>query len=156
MIQVPDMTLAASKIAAFEGFRAEPYRDSVGVPTIGYGTTRYPNGARVSMTDGPVSEIMAQAYLEHDMTDAAKHLAAALARQPGANQWAAMLSLAYNVGYPAIVNSTLVRKFNAGDVLGAAEQFEAWDKGHVDGQLVVIQGLLNRRRAERALFMLEA
>ena len=43
-------------IRAFEGFRAEPYLDAVGVPTIGYGSTYYPDGQRVRLTDPPISE----------------------------------------------------------------------------------------------------
>ena len=37
-------------IRAFEGFRADPYLDAVGVPTIGYGSTYYPDGQRVRLT----------------------------------------------------------------------------------------------------------
>lgn len=39
------------------------------------------------------------------------------------------------------------------DIAGAANQLLRWDKAHVDGELVVVQGLINRRRAERMLFL---
>lgn len=57
-------TLAASAaffaaLAAHEGYRAAPYRDSGGVPTIGIGSTQYPDGRRVKMTDPPVTQAQA-------------------------------------------------------------------------------------------------
>ncbi len=38
-------------IKKWEGFRANAYLDPVGIPTIGYGTIRYPNGQKVQMGD---------------------------------------------------------------------------------------------------------
>ena len=52
-----------------------------------------------------------------------------------------------------LVASTLLRKVNAGDFAGAAEQFLVWDKARVNGVLQPLAGLTRRRRAERALFM---
>ena len=44
-------------IAEFEGFRSHPYLDVVGIPTIGYGNTYYPDtGRRVTLADAPVTE----------------------------------------------------------------------------------------------------
>jgi hypothetical protein len=45
--------------------------------------------------------------------------------------------------------STLMRKLDAGDLAGAAEQFLLWDKA---GGKVML-GLKRRRTAERALFL---
>jgi lysozyme len=42
---------------------------------------------------------------------------------------------------------------NEGNVAGAADAFLLWDKGHVNGQLVIIPGLLNRRQGERAFYL---
>lgn len=50
-------------IAEFEGFRSEPYLCPANVATIGYGTTIYPNGLRVSLNDKPISEDLAKVYL---------------------------------------------------------------------------------------------
>jgi lysozyme len=75
-------------------------------------------------------------------------------QQPASlHQAAAMLSLTYNIGTGAFGSSSVLRKFNTGDTAGAADAFLMWDKGTVDGQLVVIQGLLNRRQAERTVFL---
>lgn len=47
----------------------------------------------------------------------------------------------------------MLAKFNAGDSVGAADQFLVWDKAHVGGKVVALAGLDDRRRAERALFL---
>jgi lysozyme len=64
-----------------------------------------------------------------------------------ANQLAAAISLAYNIGAGAYAHSTVAVRFNARRWAPACDAFIMWDKaaGHV------AQGLLNRRRAERAL-----
>lgn len=60
----------------------------------------------------------------------------------------AIVDWVFNVGQAAAAASTLLRDLNAGDIEGAAAQFDAWD--HVSGQ--VVAGLLRRRQAETALF----
>jgi lysozyme len=69
------------------------------------------------------------------------------------NQFDALVSLVYNIGPPNFNGSTLLRKLNAGDYAGAADQFLVWNKGRVGRKLVVISGLVNRRNAERQLFL---
>lgn len=151
-LTMPPLSKAAEKIALFKGFRSYPYFDSARVPTIGYGTIRYPNGKSVQMGDVEISPTEALAFLEHDLTDTASHLWKFITVQPTLNQWSALLSLAYNIGWPAIAKSTLLRLFNAGQRGIASAHFLDWDKTHVDGKLVVIPGLLNRRIAEKTLF----
>jgi GH24 family phage-related lysozyme (muramidase) len=68
-------------------------------------------------------------------------------------QFGALLAFGFNVGLGALGQSTLLRKLNAGDVAGAAEQFLVWDKARVNGVLKPLAGLTRRRRAERALFL---
>jgi len=67
-------------------------------------------------------------------------------------QFGALLAFGFNAGLGALGQSTLLRKLNAGDVAGAAEQFLVWDKARVNGVLKPLAGLTRRRRAERALF----
>src|SRR5262249_44588252 len=59
----------------------------------------------------------------------------------------------YNIGLGAFVKSTALKRLNAGDRLGAADAIELWNKGHVNGKLVILPGLARRRAAERALFL---
>ena len=140
-------------IKQFEGFQAAPYKDSAGIPTIGYGTIQYPDGKAVTMNDAPVSEDQATSLLAYEMSLKSKAIAPLLQKLATLHQAAAMLSLAYNIGSAAFASSTVLRKFNAGDIPGAADAFLMWDKATVDGKLVVIQGLLNRREAERTIFL---
>jgi lysozyme len=53
------------------------------------------------------------------------------------------------LGSAALACSTLLKKLNAGDTKGAAEEFLKWDKA--GGK--VLAGLTKRRKAERALFL---
>ena len=50
-----------------EGFSSSPYLDAVGIPTIAYGTTYYPDGTRVAMTDVSVSKAEGEILLRHSL-----------------------------------------------------------------------------------------
>ncbi len=65
------------------------------------------------------------------------------------NQYDALVSLAYNIGTRALSTSTLMKKLNAGDVKGAADEFLRWNRS--GGK--VMPGLTNRRKAEREVFL---
>lgn len=136
-------------IRAFEGFRAEPYLDAVGVPTIGYGSTYYPGGQRVRLTDPPISEPEARRLMQATLAEFEDGISAALQVDVTQSQFDALVCWAFNVGVSAAQNSTLMRKLNSGDYLGAADQFLRWNKA--GGQ--VLRGLTRRREAERALFL---
>ena len=140
-------------IKQFEGFRAAPYKDSAGIPTIGYGTISYPDGSKVTMSDPAITEDEATSFLSFQMSKKSGAIAPMLQRPASLHQAAAMLSLTYNIGSSAFQGSTVLRKFNAGDIAGAADAFLMWDKATVDGQHVVVDGLHNRRVAERAIFL---
>ena len=145
-------------IKQFEGFRSAPYKDSAGIPTIGYGTILYPpppngTGKSVTMSDPAVSEDQATGFLAYQMSLKSGQIAPLLQKQATLHQAAAMLSLLYNIGTGAFGASTVLRKFNAGDIAGAADAFLMWDKATVNGQKVVIDGLHNRRVQERTFFL---
>lgn len=147
------LAIAVPLVKQFESFRAEPYLDGAGIATIGYGTTRYPNGKRVTMDDAPITEDMALSYAEQVletnlMIIAKKWLAPATAHQGGG-----MLSLTYNIGVGAYAGSSVLRLFNAGEIEEAAEAFLMWDKATINGQLVSVIGLMARRKAEMAVFL---
>lgn len=149
--QLVDFT--ASFVARWEGFWPRAYLCPAGMPSIGYGTRRYPDGRAVRLNDPAISEAQGEAFLRASLQALALKLAPLWPRPPSAHQAAAMLSLAYNIGGGAFAASTLLRAFNAGDMAGAAAQFLAWDKAHVGGVLTVLPGLAARRAAERALFL---
>jgi len=133
-------------IKAWEGLFLTAYRDIGGVWTIGWGHT-----AGV-MKGQDITRLQAEQFLTIDLADAAVEVEAR-APQSTDDQFDAMVSFTFNEGVGAFRTSTLLRMFKAGNIQGAADQFLVWDKAHVDGQLVFVQGLLNRRKAERALFL---
>ncbi|MEM6596590.1 MAG: glycoside hydrolase family protein [Cyanobacteria bacterium P01_C01_bin.69] len=130
-------------IKSFEGLRLNAYLDAVGVWTIGYGHTRTAGpGQRVSFAE-------ATALLREDVATFEKAVTRAVRVPITANQYAALVSFAYNVGSGALNSSTLLRRLNAGDTFGAANEFLRWNRA--GGR--VLAGLTRRREAERALFL---
>lgn len=140
---------AADLVARFEGFRAAPYLCPAGVPTIGYGTTRYPSGRAVTMQDPPCTEPQARAWLAHAL-DGAEATVRRYVRTPlTPGQRAALASFVYNVGAGAFASSTLLLRLQAGDMAGAAAEFGRWTRS--GGR--ELPGLVARRAAERAAFV---
>jgi lysozyme len=127
-----------------EGLRLTAYKDGGGVWTIGYGHT----GAdvREGLTI-PLSE--AERLLTRDLKTAEGHVNGAVQVKLTQNQFDAIVSFVYNVGGEAFRTSTMLRLLNAGDYVGAANQFPRWNKDN--GK--VVQGLINRRAKERDLFL---
>ena len=135
-------------ISSFEDTKLQAYDDGAGVWTIGIGTTIYPNGVKVKKGDKCTLE-QAHEYLAHDMIEFEKTVNDSVKVPLSQNQFDALVSLAYNIGSTAFKNSTLLKKLNAKDYVGAADQFLVWNKG--GGK--VLKGLVRRRDAERALFL---
>ena len=52
------------------------------------------------------------------------------------------------------MKSTLLAKFNAGDIAGAAAEFSKWNKARVNGVLTALPGLTARRAAEKSTFLM--
>lgn len=130
-------------IKSFEGLRLEAYQDAVGVWTIGYGTTR-------NVTPGmKISQAKAEEFLQDDLERFEKAVNEAITVSINDNQFSALVAFTYNVGSGALRSSTLRKKLNQGDTLGAADEFLRWNKA--GGR--VLAGLTRRRRAERALFL---
>lgn len=141
---------ALAGIATHEGFRDKAYIPVPGdVPTIGYGSTRYPDGRRVTMGD-TVDTATAHAMMRHDAQAIAQTLANCIGNVPLHRHEAdAIVSLAYNVGAQAICKSTLVKKLkqNPPDYAGMCAEFDRW----VYFQKKKLPGLVKRRAQERAL-----
>lgn len=135
-------------ICGFEGKRLTAYDDGVGVWTIGFGTTVYPNGMKVKKGD-TCTEAQAKAYMAHDLKKFETAVNNAVTVPLSQNQFDALVSLAYNIGTNAFSKSTLVKKLNANDNRAAADQFDVW----VNAGGKRMQGLVNRRAKEKALFL---
>lgn len=137
-----------SLLEQFEGLRLEAYLDSASIYTIGYGTIKYPDGSKVKKGD-KITKAQAKEHKLHDLKDFESTVNTSVTVPLTQNQYDALVSLSYNIGSGAFKNSTLLKKLNSGDYKGAAEQFLAWNKA--GGKKV--QGLVNRREAERNLFL---
>ena len=135
-------------ICGFEGKRLVAYDDGVGVWTIGFGTTVYPNGIKVKKGD-TCTEAQAKAYMAYDLKKFESAVNNAVKVPLNQNQFDALVSLAYNIGTDAFSKSTLVKKLNANNIRGAADQFDVW----VNAGGKRMQGLVNRRAREKALFI---
>lgn len=140
-------TAGIQLIYGFEGVRFVAYDDGVGIWTIGYGTTVYPNGIKVKKGD-ICTEEQAKFYMTYDLKKFERTVNKVVVVEINQNQFDVLVSLAYNIGIDAFVKSTLLRKLNAGDYKGAAAQFDVWNRA--SGR--VMQGLVNRRAVERQLF----
>lgn len=146
-------------IKDYEKFISKPYRDAVGVWTIGYGNTYYPNRQSVKSTDAPLTEPQAaklkQDIINMDFAPAvnllfADEIAAGKITQ---NMFDALVSLAYNIGTRGLAGSSVYKYIKAGDYKRAADNFLSWNKGRVNGKLEVLGGLVRRRNEERDLFL---
>lgn len=135
-------------IKSFEGERLNAYDDGVGVWTIGFGTIKYPNGVRVKKGDACTKE-QAEAYLKNDLVKFESAINRLVEVSLNQNQFDALASFTYNLGETNLSNSTLLKKLNAYDYKGAADQFERWNKA--GGK--VMTGLTRRRKAEKELFL---
>lgn len=136
-------------IKEFEGFSADAYKDSAGVWTIGYGTTARAGVGIEPKAGMRISKAEAEEYLRLGIEKFAEHISTAIKRPINENEFGAFVSLAYNIGPTAFINSSALRLFNSGDKAGAAKKILLWNKA--GGQ--VLKGLIRRREAERALFL---
>ena len=144
-----NLTLAAEMCKRFEGFRSKPYLCPANVATIGYGSTYYADGKKVTLQDPPMDEPTARALLMIELEHT--YLPGVLRNCPGlitdVRKCNAIVDFCYNLGTGRLQTSTLKRKINANDWEGAKEQLMLWTKG--GGR--VLPGLLKRRTAECAL-----
>lgn len=149
---------AADLIKNFEGIirdKLNPskiiaYQDSIGIWTIGYGSTKNPyTGEKVRQGD-VITEATALDWLQQDIKQrvtAIKKLIKVPVRQ---NELDALTSLAYNIGLGAFQRSTLLRLLNSNaPKIQVADQFLRWNKA--GGKEV--RGLTIRRQLERKLFL---
>ena len=136
-------------VRRFEGFRASPYLCPAGVPTIGYGSTRYEDGSKVQLTDAPITQERADQIMLSTLSTEYAPAVNRYVRAPiTQNQFDALVSFVFNVGGGAFRDSTLLKLLNAGQYDDAAEQFDKWV--YADGK--ILPGLVKRRAAERILF----
>lgn len=130
-------------IKQFEGCRLTAYKCPAGVLTIGYGHT----GADVKEGQ-TITQEQAEKLLRSDLVVHCNNVSGLVKVPLNQNQFDALVSFEYNIGYGNFKSSTLLRLLNQGDYNGAAEQFQRWR--YANGK--VLSGLITRRQKEKDLF----
>jgi len=161
-------------VKKWEGLYLKAYLCPTGHPTIGWGTTRYvqhtmikrggkdyktAQGEKVQLGDTITIE-EAERNLHAELNEFAWQIKKYLKVELTQGQFDAIVSLTYNIGLgnkdlgvDGFTTSTCLRKLNMRDYQGAADAILLWNKGTINGEKVVIQGLVNRRKEERELFL---
>lgn len=140
----PALQPATDLITEFEGYREHAYWDSHGkVWTVGYGWTH-----GVSKGD-TLAEDEALKLVTGECLNILGFLGRVVQVKLNSNQRAALCSFIYNLGETQFLRSTLLRRLNANDHAGAADELLRWTKaGGAE-----LRGLVRRRERERALFL---
>jgi lysozyme len=136
-------------ITKFEGFSAVPYLCSAGVSTIGYGSTFYTDGVKVTMKDSKISETQALVMFKIIADEFATKVLKLLKQDVNQNQFNSLVSFAYNCGVTNFAKSTLLKKVNINaDDPAIRYEFLKWNKAK--GKIIV--GLTRRRNEEARIY----
>lgn len=135
-------------IKGYEGLRMAAHYAPSEQWAVGYGHTE---SARHGMS---VTEADAERLLQDDVKPIEQLLGESVRAPLNQNEHDALVSLIFNIGAANWKRSTVMRKLNEGDKLGAAQAFEMWIRAKVNGELVSLDGLIRRRAAEKSLFLM--
>lgn len=145
---VDALQVAAALCRRFEGLFLRPYLCPAGVPTIGYGTTRYRDGRAVTLKDLPISREVAEGLLLHQLRT--NYLPQVMRLCPNIGdpeRLAAIIDFTYNLGSGNLAASTLRKRINADQWNAVPAELRKWTRG--GGK--VLRGLVIRRNAEADL-----
>ena len=132
-------------IREWEGCKLTAYLDGGGVWTIGVGHTGPEVKRGLTISQFEADELLRMDIEDHDIS----HLLKVETKQ---REFDAMCSLAFNIGVKGFAGSTVLKRHNLRNPIGAANAFRLWNKDN--GR--IIKGLINRREAERKLYLGEA
>lgn len=130
-------------VKRFEGLELKAYRDSVGILTIGYGHTHAVKAGDI------ITGEQADAFLREDLQVAELTVNTNVKVKLTQGQFDALVSFVFNLGSGNFVKSTLIKKLNAGDYAGSADEFGKW----VNAGGKKLPGLVKRRAAEGEVFL---
>lgn len=142
-------------ISSFEGFRASPYYDIAGVPTIGYGATYYQDGRKVTMKDAPITNECALDLKEFHIEETEKVVRKYVKSNINQNQFDALVSWVYNLGEGNLKTSTLLKKINVNPNDPTIEKnWVQWNKARntKTNKLEISNGLTRRRNEEVTIY----
>jgi len=139
--------VALDLVKQFEGYRQAAIQLPDGRWTIGYGHTKTARQA------AEVSEDDAEALLSYDLAAVAAVINGAVYTPLTQNQFDALVSFVFNIGPSNFERSSVLRRINEGAMLDAAFALEIWRKADFEGERIVVDALVRRRAAEKALFL---
>lgn len=137
-------------VKSFEGFYSKPYKDPIGIPTIGYGFTYYlPDRRKVTMQDRELSEHQASCMLQEILKGYENDVNRLVKAKLTQNQFDALVSFTFNLGGANLASSTLLKKVNNNpNDPSIRDEFAKWRLA--GGK--VFNGLVRRRKAEADLY----
>ena len=138
---------AVELIKTFEGYRSKAAHLDDGRWTIGYGHTL------TAREGAEISEPEAEALLLYDLIGASHAVNEFVHAPLTQNQFDALVSFVFNIGVLAFRGSPTLRRLNEGRPLEAALGMELWRKADLEGERIVVDALVRRRAAEKALFL---
>ena len=141
--------LGLALLKQWEGCRLNSYQDSAGVWTIGYGETLNIKPG-MTITQDQADKVLLDSLVKYEATVNAVNQV-----DLSQNEFNTLVCLCYNIGQGAYQNSTLVKELNNSNRKSALIHFMDFIKirDPKTGNLVVLEGLINRRRAEQILFI---
>ena len=141
---ISDMGLRLIK--AYEGYVPDGRLMRDGRKIVGYGRV-------TSDLNMIVSESDAISMLKDDLASIEDLVNTNIHASMTQSQFDALCSLAYSIGPKAFLGSTVLHAMNRGEVISAANGFDGWRLGNIDGHIYVVDALVRRRTAEKALFL---
>ena len=136
-------------IKRFEGLRLKPYLCSAGKPTIGYGSTFYPNGSKVTLLDTPITEEQAEKLLADTLKPFEKKVNIRIKVPLTQNKFDALVAHTFNTGG----SDTLFRLVNQQADISLIEDW--WTTRYVTSNGKRLAGLVRRRKEEFELYRSE-
>lgn len=144
------------KIKHDEGFESFAYKCPAGVWTIGYGTTRYPNGKKVSYRDQNITKEVAEVYLIEHLKKVEIIVDNLLRDDLNQNQFDAVCDFVYNAGTTYIDKKGIKRFYNLfkniNSYMTKGELTKYWSNLAITGGGKKLNGLITRRKYEVDLF----
>jgi GH24 family phage-related lysozyme (muramidase) len=134
-------------IKKFEGLELRAYKP---VPQETYYTIGYGHCGQDVQQHQVITEEQADSFLRHDLATAVTGVNELVKVPVNQNQFDALVSFSFNCGYQALKGSTLLSDINAKNYASASLEFGKWVHGSGG---VILQGLVDRREAEKELFL---
>lgn len=131
-------------IKSFEGCSLTAYKCPAGVWTIGYGHTG--RDVKEGLT---ITQEQAEALLKQDLKIHCKNVSNLVKIPLSQNEFDALVSFEYNVGYGNFSKSTMLKFLNFGNKKDAVSEFDKWI--YAAGK--PLNGLKNRRKKEKSYFI---